>query len=116
MNARRGDQLEMAQTIATVYSCERIGMDEEDEDDFGVTGFRVVFSYSVGGDYFSGEFFSPQRMLKDQTFTLSYDADHPERNEHALAEDEEIGLILKVTIGIIGACVVIAGLLYVFLK
>jgi len=106
----------MAQTTATVYSCEPVEGDEEDEDDFGVTGFRVIFSYSVAGDYFSGEFFSPQRMAKNQTFTLSYDSDHPERNEYILAEAEDISLILKVTIGIMVACVVIASLVYFLLK
>ena len=106
----------MAQTMATVYSCEPLGADEEDEDDFGVTGFRVIFSYSVGGEYFSGEFFSPRRMVKNQTFTLTYDSDHPERNEYALAEDEDMRLILKVTIGVIATAVLIAGMVYFFLK
>src|ERR1700753_2596574 len=106
----------MAETTATVYRCEHVGMDEEDEDDFGATGFRVMFTYSGGDDYFSGEFFSPQRMKKDQTFTLSYDAEHPERNEHTLAEAEDISLILKVAVGVIVVCIVLFGAVYFFLK
>jgi hypothetical protein len=106
----------MAQTMATVYSCEPLGADEEDEDDFGVTGFRVIFSYSVAGDRFSGEFFSPRRMTKNQTFTLTYDPDHPERNEHTEAEDEDTRLIFRITIGVIVAIVVLFGLVYFFMK
>jgi len=113
---RGAEMKQMAETTATVYSCERIGADGEDEDDFGVTGFRVIFSYSVAGETFSGEFFSPHRMAKNQTFTLSYDPDHPERNEHTLAEAEDISLMVKVAVGVVVAFVVIYGLVYFFLK
>jgi hypothetical protein len=106
----------MAQTAATVYLCEPVEGDEEDEDDRDIAGFRVIFSYSVGGEYFSGEFFSPQAMAKNQTFTLTYDSDHPERNEYTVAEDEDMRLILKVTLGVIATAVLMAGMVYFFLK
>jgi hypothetical protein len=106
----------MGQTTARVYSCEPIAEDEEDEEDRDIAGFRVIFSYSVGGEHFSGEFFSSHEMAKNQTFKLSYDSEHPERNEHTLADDEDISLILKITLGVVVACIVIAGLLYLFLK
>src|SRR6185312_14734029 len=72
---------QMAQTMATVYSCEPLGADEEDEDDFGVTVFLVIFSLIVGREYFSGEFFSARRNVNIDNCLVLYESDDPERIE-----------------------------------
>jgi hypothetical protein len=48
--------------------------------------FHVYFSYTVNGEYYSGDFFSPTPLEKDSKLDILYDPADPSKNN--LTEDE----------------------------
>jgi hypothetical protein len=63
-------------TTATVSSCAYSGRNRE-----GRHLYSVEFDYSVDDRNFSGKFLTPQMREEQETFSLLYDPDHPEKNE-----------------------------------
>ncbi len=80
------------ETTATVYSC------GWQETPWRILNFRllgdlfsgrylIVFSYSVDGANLSGEFTSSDELKEGSTFSLSYDAANPEKNDRNTGVD-----------------------------
>jgi hypothetical protein len=48
---------------------------------YGHTGdYLITFSYTVDGNYFSGEFLSSKELQEGESFPILYDPSNPERN------------------------------------
>jgi hypothetical protein len=80
------------EATATVYSC---GWQETPWRmlNFGVLGdlfsgrYLIVFSYSVNGGTYTGEFTSSAELKEGSTFPITYDSANPEKNDRNSGTD-----------------------------
>lgn len=93
------DNQEWIETTATVYSC---GWEDTPVDGllrhrlFSVRSghYIVVFSYTVDGHHYSGEFTSLQEWKEGATFQIKYDFRNPEQNDRTNDEDGPLMTVL----------------------
>jgi hypothetical protein len=75
-----GHQDGWIQTEAKVFTC---GWRETPyrATEYGHAGdYLIVFSYTVDGNYFSGDFLSSKELQQGESFPILYDPSNPERN------------------------------------
>ena len=73
------------QTEATVFTC---GIQNEYTPGAGGgyvdSEYLIVFSYEIGGQWYSGEYTTNTSVPEKSTFPLRYDADDPAYNQYSL--------------------------------
>jgi hypothetical protein len=94
-----------ADTTATVYSC---GWEETPGRGFALRSlsglfsgqYIIVFSYTVKGKYYSGEFTSYKEWKEGSTFPLRYNHENPEETDREDEENNSPAVIASWVIGI----------------
>ena len=97
------------ETEATVYTCGVQHHADVGKIPTPVTGYSdylVTFSYEINGEWYSGEFNSPNPREEGSTFLLRYDANNPAINEHNRFDTPK-GKVLTWAIGIATAALLI---------
>jgi hypothetical protein len=90
---------EWIETTATVYSC---GWEDTPSRGFmfrTLSGlfsghYLIVFSYTVDGNHYSGEFTSEKEWQEGSTFAIKCDPQRPEKNDQSESEDGPLTTIL----------------------
>ncbi|MGD0682073.1 MAG: hypothetical protein ABR990_08480 [Terracidiphilus sp.] len=98
-----------ADTTATIYSC---GWEDTPGRGFvlrSLSGlfsgqYIIVFSYTIYGKYFSGEFTSYKEWKEGSTFPLKYNPQNPEETDR---EDEEINSLTTIASFVVSIMLII---------
>ena len=74
------------ETTATIYTC---GWQDTPWYYLGSGNYIIVFSYTVNGDHYSGEYDDAVPATEGSQFSLRYDPDNPEENEKSVEMKQE---------------------------
>ena len=69
------------ETRATIYTC---GWQDTPWYYFGSGNYIIVFSYTINGNHYSGEYDDVVPATEGSQFSLRYDPNNPEENEKSI--------------------------------
>ena len=93
------------ETTATIYTC---GWQDTPWYYLGSGNYLIVFSYTVNGDHYSGEYDDTVPATEGTQFSLRFNPDSPEENEKTVSMKRQRWLGVVTTVAALAAGVIYA--------